>query len=77
MGLAISHYDELMLDGLPAQIGVLSLIGDYVKWFEDRYGSAYCRDRSGVKSSKECEGLIELATNEASKAIEMYKPMMV
>jgi len=34
MGLAISHYDELMTNGLPAQIGMLSLIGDYVKWFE-------------------------------------------
>ena len=48
MGLAISHYDELMRNGLPAQIGILSLIGDYVKWFEDSYGSTLCRDRSGV-----------------------------
>ena len=48
MGLAISHYDELMINGLPAQVGMLSLIGDYVKWFEDRYGSSYCRDRSGL-----------------------------
>ena len=48
MGLAISHYDEIMTNGLPAQIGILSLIGDYVKWFEDSYGSTYCRDRSGV-----------------------------
>jgi len=27
MGLAISHYDELMTNGLPAQIGILSLKG--------------------------------------------------
>jgi len=48
MGLAISHYDELMLNGLPAQVGILSRIGDYVKWFEDNFGSSTCRDRSGV-----------------------------
>jgi len=48
MGLAITHYDELMTNGLPAQIGVLSLIGDYVKWFEDNYGASTCRDRCGV-----------------------------
>ena len=48
MGLASSHYDELMINGLPAQVGMLSLIGDYVKWFEDNYGSTFCRDRSGV-----------------------------
>lgn len=48
MGLAISHYDELMTNGLPAQIGILSLIGDYVKWFENNFDSALCKDRSGV-----------------------------
>jgi len=48
MGLAISHYDELMINGLPAQVAILSLIGGYAKWFEDSYGSTLCRDRSGV-----------------------------
>lgn len=48
MGLAISHYDELMINGLPAQVAVLSLIGGYTKWFEAIYGSTLCRDRSGV-----------------------------
>jgi C_GCAxxG_C_C family probable redox protein len=48
MGLAISHYEDLMINGLPAQVGMLSLIGDYVKWFEDSYGSSYCRERSGL-----------------------------
>ena len=48
MGLAISHYDELMINGLPAQVGILSQIGDYVTWFEDCYGSTFCRDISGV-----------------------------
>ena len=48
MGLAISHYDELMINGLPAQVGILSLIGDYVKWFENNFNSAICKDRSGV-----------------------------
>lgn len=48
MGLAISHYDEIIKNGLPAQIGMLSMVGDYVKWFGDNYGSTYCRERSGV-----------------------------
>ncbi len=48
MGLAISHYDEIKKNGLQAKIGVLSLVGDYVKWFEDSYGTTFCRERSGV-----------------------------
>ena len=38
--------------------------------------SEWSEYQSYMKSSKKCEGLIEFATNEASKAIEMYKPMM-
>jgi hypothetical protein len=38
--------------------------------------SEWSEYQSYVKASKKCEGLIKLATNEASKAIEMYKPMM-
>ena len=30
-----------------------------------------------VKSSNKCRGLIKFVTDEASKAIEMYKPMVV
>jgi C_GCAxxG_C_C family probable redox protein len=48
MGLALSHYDEIIEKGIPAQAGLLALIGEYVKWFEEKYGSSFCRERSGV-----------------------------
>lgn len=48
MGLAISHYDEIIKNGLPAKIAMLSMVGNYVKWFDDQYGSTFCRERSGV-----------------------------
>ena len=48
MGLALFHYDEIMEKGIPAQAGVTSMVGEYVKWFEENYGSSFCRERSGV-----------------------------
>ena len=48
MGLALSHYDEIIEEGIPAQAGLLAMIGEYIKWFDDRYGSSLCRERSGV-----------------------------
>jgi hypothetical protein len=48
IGLALSHYDEIMEKGKPAQAGLLALIGEYVKWFEENFGTSYCRERSGV-----------------------------
>ena len=48
MGLAISHYEEIINNGLPAQVGVLSLIGDYMKWFDKKYNTTFCRERTGV-----------------------------
>jgi hypothetical protein len=48
MGLALSHYDEIKSNGLPAKVGVLSLIEDYVKWFDKEYKTTFCRDRTGV-----------------------------
>ncbi|NOQ66075.1 MAG: hypothetical protein GQ556_02510 [Desulfobacterales bacterium] len=48
MGLALSHHDEITEKGIPAQAGLLTLIGDYVNWFEKNFGSSFCRDRSGV-----------------------------
>jgi len=69
MGLAITHYDELMANGLPAQVGVLSLIGDYVKWFEDNYGSSICRDRSGVDFYKAMGQIRYLIPDKTMKCI--------
>ena len=48
IGLALSHYDEIMEKGIPAQIGLLALVGEYAKWFGENYGSSLCRERSGV-----------------------------
>lgn len=48
MGLALSHYDEIISNGLPAQIGAISLIEDYVKWFDKKYKTTFCRERTGV-----------------------------
>jgi len=46
MGLALSHHDEIMEKGIPAQAGLLALVGEYVKWFEDNFGTSFCRERS-------------------------------
>ena len=48
MGLALSHYDEIMEKGTPAQAGLLVLIGEYVKWFEEHFGTSFCKERIGV-----------------------------
>jgi hypothetical protein len=48
MGLALSHHDEIKEKGIPAQAGLIYLVGEYVKWFEEKYGTSLCRERSGV-----------------------------
>jgi hypothetical protein len=48
IGLALSHYDEIVEKGIPAQAGVLALVGQYIKWFENSFGTSTCRVRSGV-----------------------------
>ena len=47
-GLALSHYDEIMEKGTPAKVGLLALIGEYVKWFEENFGTSFCKERTGV-----------------------------
>ena len=47
-GLGLSHYDEIMEKGVPAQVGLLTLVGEYVKWFEENFGTSFCKERSGV-----------------------------
>ena len=48
IGLALSHYDEIMKKGIPAQAGLLAKVGEYVKWFEENFGTSSCKERSGV-----------------------------
>lgn len=47
-GLALMHDNMLKEKGTSAEIGVLSLIGEYIRWFEDSFGSSFCRKRTGV-----------------------------
>lgn len=48
LGLALMHDNLLKERGIAAEAGVLSLIGEYVRWFEESFGSSFCRERSGV-----------------------------
>ena len=48
LGLALMHDTILQESGIAAEAGVLSLIGEYVRWFEKSFGSSFCRERSGV-----------------------------
>ena len=48
LGLALMYDDMLRERGVAAEAGVLSLTGEYLRWFEQNFGSPFCRDRSGV-----------------------------
>ena len=48
MGLALSHYEEIMEKGLPAQVGLFARIAEYTDWFKEKYGTSLCRESSGV-----------------------------
>jgi len=48
LGLALAHDNELQERGVAAEAGVLSLVGEYFRWFEENFGSSLCRERSGV-----------------------------
>ena len=48
MGLALKHDNVLKERGVAAEAGVLSLVGEYFRWFEESFGSSRCRERSGV-----------------------------
>ena len=48
LGLALMHDEALQKNGVKAEVGLISVAGDYVKWFDDNYGTTLCRERSGV-----------------------------
>jgi C_GCAxxG_C_C family probable redox protein len=52
LGLALLHNSVVQEKGIPAEVGVLSLVGEYFKWFEENFGSSLCRARSGVNFYK-------------------------
>lgn len=47
-GLALMHDDALQKDGPEADVGLVSLVADYVRIFGDTYGTTLCRERSGT-----------------------------
>lgn len=48
LGLALAHDNELQKKGMIAEAEVLSLVGKYFRWFEESFGSSFCKGRSGV-----------------------------
>lgn len=48
LGLALMHDEALRQNGVEAEVGLVSLAGDYVKWFDDSYGTTLCRERTGA-----------------------------
>jgi hypothetical protein len=40
--------DVLKEKGIAAEAGVMSLIGEYIRWFEKNFGSSLCKGRTGV-----------------------------
>lgn len=47
-GIALMHADDLSRHGSVAEAGVMSLIRDYMQWFEHHHGTCLCRQRTGV-----------------------------
>lgn len=48
MGLALHHGQAIMDRGAPAQIDLFEKTGEYIRWFEKKYGSSLCRERTKV-----------------------------
>jgi hypothetical protein len=48
LSLALMHDGELVRDGFEAEVGLQSIVADYVNWFQGKYGTTKCRERSGV-----------------------------
>ena len=48
LGLALMQDNVLQERGIAAEAGMLSIVGEYFRWFEESFGSSFCRERSGV-----------------------------
>ena len=48
LGLALMHDSTLQERGIAAEAGVMLLVGEYVRWFENDFGSSLCKGRTGV-----------------------------
>jgi hypothetical protein len=48
LDLALMYDGELKAKGACAEVALLSLAGEYVRWFEQNYKTSLCRERTGV-----------------------------
>jgi len=48
LGLGLMHADELQRDGVGTEAGVMALASDYVKGFDQTYGTTLCSERTNV-----------------------------
>lgn len=48
LGIALMHIDDVRARGVAAQKDVLKRAGEYIDWFQDRFGTTLCRERTGV-----------------------------
>lgn len=47
-GIALMHDDMLKEQGAAAEAGVMTLVGEYIRWFESAFGASLCRERTGA-----------------------------
>ena len=48
LGLALQFDEEIKKKGPAAEAALLTTIGEYVRWFEEKYKTSLCRERTGV-----------------------------
>jgi C_GCAxxG_C_C family probable redox protein len=48
VGLGLLHDKALQEGGIEAKVGLLSLVGEYSKWFKDNFKTTLCRERTGI-----------------------------
>jgi C_GCAxxG_C_C family probable redox protein len=48
LGLALAYDDQIREKGASAEAVLLTIVGAYVRWFEQNYKTSLCRERTGV-----------------------------
>lgn len=48
VALALMNDAALRERGLPAEVALLTVVGDYLNWFRKNFGTTQCRERTGV-----------------------------
>ena len=48
LGLALQYYEEIKKKDASAEVVLLNMVGEYVRWFEQTYKTSLCRERTGV-----------------------------